>query len=72
MKNLLTPTRHHYLASFMIGIGSVLNIGAVYTLPLNVGSIQDDSLNLKKDWQSVGNYLNNSVRKINESRTGSP
>ena len=71
MKNLLTPTNRRYLASFMIGVGGILNIGSVYALPINTGTPQNDRINLKKDWQAIGNYLNKSMGKVNESRTGS-
>ena len=63
MKNLLTPTNRRYLASFMIGVGGILNIGSVYALPVNTGTPQD--------WQAIGNYLNKSMGKVNESRTDS-
>lgn len=51
-----------YLASFMIGMGSILNIAPVVTTP-NFGGTNDDFSNVKKDWQEVGHYLSQSMKQ---------
>jgi len=57
-----------YLASFMIGIGSILNIAPACAQVGQVGSLKNDSENLKKDWQTVGSYLYNAMEQVNNDR----
>lgn len=58
-----------YIASFMIGVGSVLNISPVFANVGDVGTPQNDLNNLKKDWQSVGSYLYKAMEIVDNGRT---
>lgn len=57
-----------YLASFMLGVGAILNVGAVFTEVGDVGTPKDDYNNLKKDWQSVGSYLYKAMDEVDNGR----
>jgi len=60
--------KSHYIASFMVGVGSILNIAPAFT-SVHVGSAQDDANNLKNDWQRVGSYLSNAMSTLDHERT---
>ncbi|HII3734652.1 hypothetical protein [Pasteurella canis] len=55
-----------YVASFMIGMGSILNIGSIFT-PINVRPASDDQIKLKEDWSAVGGYLYKAMRKSEDA-----
>lgn len=57
-----------YIASFMVGFGSILNIAPVFADIGNVGSSLDDRNNLKKDWQNVGSYLYKAMDTLNNEQ----
>lgn len=56
----------HHIASFMIGMGSILNIAPIVKTPSFQGP-NDNFSNVKKDWQEVGEYLSQS---LNTERKG--
>ncbi|CAM3860434.1 hypothetical protein [Avibacterium endocarditidis] len=60
-----------YLASFMIGIGSILNVAPIAFLPINTDTPNNDKTNLQKDWQAVGGYLYKAMETLDNDRTTS-
>lgn len=63
-------SKTQYLASFMVGLGSIFNVAPVFANIGNVGSLQDDKCNLKKDWQNVGHYLYTAMDQVNNGKEG--
>lgn len=59
--------KSRYIASFMVGVGSILNIAPAFTI-VQVGTPQDDARNLKNDWQRVGSYLSNAMSTLDNER----
>lgn len=57
-----------YIASFMAGLGSILNIAPVFADVGNVGAPLDDRNNLKKDWQNVGTYLYKAMETLSNEQ----
>lgn len=63
-----TSLETKYIASFMIGVGSILNVAPAFLDIASVGTQYNDYANLKKDWQNVGSYLYKAMGKVDETR----
>jgi NAD-dependent SIR2 family protein deacetylase len=50
--------------SFLIGIGSILNIYPVYGNANGKATCHPDTHILKSDWKVIGNDFNNAMKKI--------
>lgn len=59
-----TAKNMHYVASFMIGMGSVLNIAPSIVDPIKASSPNDDLRNIQKDWQALGKDIKKALKGV--------
>lgn len=57
-----------YLASFLVGFGSILNVAPAFIISANLNSSTNDKDNLQKDWENVGNYLYSAMNTLKNDR----
>ncbi|MDG6896718.1 hypothetical protein A6A19_01585 [Actinobacillus delphinicola] len=59
-----TSKKSQYLANFMVGVGSVLNIAPIFSTSVQIKPASTDFENLQKDWYAVGQYFTTAIKKV--------